>query len=107
MALEIVYHPHLYLGESMKRKKLDKIKRKLEKKPCFSGVFLVVLSRNAHDQLEIYGAKQLCWNYYTKYPPYVVGIAANQAEALALVAEIVTDCPKVRGDCVLKEYLQC
>jgi len=107
MALEIAYHPRLYLGESMKREKLDKIKRRLEKHPCFSGVFLVVLSRNPHDQLEIYSAKQLRWRYYTKYPPYVVGIAANQAEAIALVEHIVEECLKERGDCALKEYLKC
>ncbi len=107
MALGIVYHPNLYLGESMKREKLDKIKRKLEKKPRFSSVFLVVLSRNAHEQLEIYSAKQLRWSYYTKYPPYVVGIAANQAEALMLVEELVKKCLKERGDCALKEYLRC
>ena len=91
----------------MKRKKLDKIKRKLEKKPRFSSVFLVVLSRNAHEQLEIYSAKQLRWKYYTKYPPCVVGIAANQPEALLLVERIVKDCLKERGDCALKEYLRC
>ena len=107
MALKIAYHPRLYLGESMKREKLDKIKRKLERHPRFSGVFLVVLSRNAHDQLEIYGAKQLRWSYYTKYPPYVVGIAANQTEAFTLVEKIVKECLEERGDCALKEYLKC
>ena len=107
MALKIAYHPHLYLGESMKREKLDKIKRKLERHPRFSGVFLVVLSRSPHDQLEIYSAKQLRWRYYTKYLPYVVGIAANQAEALTVVKNMVEECLKEREDCALKEYLKC
>lgn len=107
MALEIAYHPQLYLGESIKRKKLDKIKKRLEKSPGFSGVFLVALSRNAHDQLEIYHAKQLVFRYYAKYPPYVVGIAGDQSEAFGLVTAIVEECLSARGDCALKEYLRC
>ena len=107
MALEIAYHPQLYLGESIKSKNLDKIKKRLEKTPRFSRVFLIAISRNAHDQLEIYHAKQLDWSYYAKYPPYVVGIAGNQREAYALVTAIVEECLSLRGDCELKEYLRC
>ena len=107
MALRPIYHPELYLGESIKRKKLDKIKKRLEKKPLFSGVFLITLSRNAYDQLELYAARQLAQSYYIKYPPYIVGIAGNRKEALALVEEIVRECLRARGDCALKEYLRC
>ncbi len=107
MALEIAYHPQLYLSESIKRKNLDKIKKRLKNSPRFSGVFLIALSRNAHDQLEIYPAKQLDWSYYVKYPPYVVGIAGNQEEAFELVTAIVEECLSARGECSLKEYLRC
>lgn len=107
MALGLIYHPQLYLGEGIKEKKLDRIKRKLEDKPLFSGVFLVTLSRNAFDQLEIYDARQLAQSYYSKYPPYIVGIAKDRAEALGLVERIVRECLLARGDCALKEYLRC
>lgn len=107
MALGIMYHPNLYLGGSIKEKKLDRIKKKLEKRPFFSGVFLISISRNAFDQLEFYEARQLCQPYYRKYPPYVVGIAGNRAEALMLVERIAADCLRARGDCALKEYLRC
>lgn len=107
MALGIEYHPNLYLGNGIKAKKLDKIKKKLENKPVLSGVFLISISRNPYDQLEIYEARQLCQSYYKKYPPYVVGIAGNREDAFALVERIAADCLKARGDCSLKEYLQC
>ena len=107
MALGLAYHPRLYLGESIKEQKLEKIKKKLEKKPFFSGVFLVTLSRNASDLLELYDARELVQSYYLKNPPYVVGIAGNREEAIALVEKIVEECLQVRGDCALKEYLQC
>ena len=107
MALGIAYHPNLYLGESIRKKKLDRIKKKLENRPLFSGVFLITFSRNPSDQLEIYEARQLCQSYYQKFPPCVVGIARSREDAFALVERIVTECLENRGDCLLKEYLQC
>ena len=107
MALGIMYHPTLYLGGSIRKEKLDRIKKKLERRPGFSGVFLISISRNASDQLDIYEARQLCQSYYRKYPPFVVGIAGSREEALQLVERMVTDCLRDRGDCALKEYLRC
>ena len=107
MALGIKYHSNLDLGNGIKEKKLDKIKKKLENKPVFSGVFLICISRNPYDQLEIYEARQLCQSYYQKFPPCVVGIARSREDAFALVERIVTECLENRGDCLLKEYLQC
>lgn len=107
MALGIAYHPNLYLGESIRKKKLDKIKKKLENRPLVSGVFLITLSRNPSDQLELYEAKQLCQRYYKKYPPYVIGIAGSREEALLIIEQMAGECLRTRGDCALKEYLRC
>lgn len=107
MSIALQYHPRLYLGDSVNVKKLDKIKRKLENKPFFSGVFLITLSRNPCDQLEIYSAKQLTQSYYKKNPPYVIGLAGDYEEAVALVTQMTEECLSSRGDCRLKEYLQC
>lgn len=107
MAHGPAYHPKLYLGESIKGKKLEKIKKKLEKEPLFSGVFLVALSRNPFDQLEVYAASELAWSYYRKNPPFIVGIAGSREEAIVLVEKIVKECLEARGDCALKEYLRC
>lgn len=107
MSIALKYHPRLYLGDGVNVKKLDKIKKKLENKPFFSGIFLIALSRNSSDQLEIYDAKQLVQSYYKKNPPYVVGLAGDYEEAVALVVQMTEECLKSRGDCRLKEYLQC
>lgn len=107
MAVKLTYHRDLYLGESINAQKLDKIKRKLENKPLLSGVFLITLSRNPSDQLEIYAAKQLTQSYYQKNPPYVIGLAGSYAEAVALLERLVQECVNARGDCALKEYLLC
>ncbi len=107
MSIALKYYPRLYLGDSVNVKKLDKIKKKLENKPLFSGVFLITLSRNPSDQLEIYDARQLVQSYYKKNPPYVIGLAGNYEEAVALVTRMTEECLASRGDCRLKEYLQC
>ena len=107
MAWKLQFHPNLYLGESMNEKKLDKIKKKLEKNPLFAGVYVLTLSKNPSHQLELYDAKQLVQSYYRKNPPYIVGLAGNEKEGLALIEQIVKECLKARGDCLLKEYLKC
>ncbi|MDE6926347.1 MAG: hypothetical protein K2P59_14000, partial [Acetatifactor sp.] len=88
-------------------KKLDKIKKKLEKRPLLSGVFLIAVSANPSDQLDIFESGQLVQSYYEKNPPYVIGIAGSRGEAVALVEQIVQECLRERGDCALKEYLLC
>lgn len=107
MSISLTYRPDLYLGDSINENKLDKIIKKLEKKPIFSDVFLITVSRNASDQLDIFDARQLAQSYYKKHPPYVVGIAGSHDEAIELVERLVRECLKARGDCALKEYLLC
>ena len=107
MSNSVVCRPKLYLGDSINEKKLDKIIKRLKNKPLFSGVYLIAISRNASDQLDIFDAKQLVQSYYKNNPPYVVGIAGSHEEAVELVERIVRECLVSRGDCALKEYLLC
>ncbi len=107
MAVKLTYHRNLYLGESINGQKLDKLKRKLENKPLLSGVFLITVSRNPFDQLEIFDARQLVQKYYENNPPFVVGIAGSYEEALKMLEALVQECLRERGDCALKEYLSC
>jgi len=107
MTGKLQYHHRLYLGESISESKLDKIKKRLKKHPLLSNVYLITVSRNPVDQLDIFAAKQLVQNYYSKYPVCVIGIASNYDEALEVVETIVRECLEARGDCALKEYLLC
>lgn len=107
MRLKLGYYEKLYLGESIDAQKLEKIKKKLETYPLFSGVFVITISRNPSDQLEIYEAKQLVQKYYQNNPPYIIGITKSKEEAIAIIRQIVEECMDARGDCALKEYLKC
>jgi len=107
MTNKLQFHPTLYLGESISESKLDKIKKRLQKQPLFSNAYLLTVSQNHSDQLDIFAAKQLVQSYYKKYPVYVIGIASDYNEAVELVEKIVQQCLQARGDCALKEFLLC
>lgn len=105
MKSKIAYHRKLYIGDGISQSKLDKIKRKLEKKPLLCSEYLITFSSNPGEQLDIFQARQLAQSYYLKYPVCVVGIASDYEEAVRLVETIVQECLQTRGDCSLKEYL--
>lgn len=107
MKTNLQYRPELYLGESISDAKLDKIKAKIAKHPLWCSAYLLVISRNVNDQLEILQARQLGQAYYRKISLDVIGVASDYDEAVALVEKIVQECLRSRGDCALKEYLSC
>lgn len=107
MEEKIRYHHRLYLSNDISESKLDRIKKKLQNKPLLCAVYLISISRNPADQLEIFAAKQLVQNYYNRYPVYVIGIASDYESAVSLIETIVQECLQARGDCALKEYLLC
>lgn len=107
MAVKFEFHKRLYLSESMEEKKLDKIKRRLRSKPLLANVHLIMPAGNPMDQLDIMDARQLVQPYYAGKSFLVVGIAADHGEALQLLERMVQDCLRERGDCNLREYLEC
>lgn len=107
MKKRLIFSENLYLGDGVALSKLGKLKRKLFYKPFWAGVYLITLSHNPSDQLDLLDCKQLVQHYYDKQTLYVVGIATGYEEALTVVEQITADCLKARKDCNLKEFLTC
>jgi len=107
MTKKVTFYSKLYFGEGMKDQKKGKIKRMLEKKPLFAGVYVLTFATNDSDQLEFFDAKQLAQPYYAKHPVEIIGIAKDYSDALKLVEQITQECLLKQGDCRLKEYLKC
>lgn len=107
MAGKLKYAPNLYLGESIASEKLDKLKKRLDKKPLLANVYLITPARNPADQLDIFDARQLVQPHYKKEEFLVLGIASGYEEALQLIEQIAEECLESRGDCNLREYLLC
>ena len=102
---KINFHYHLRLGEGLEYKDLMQMKKNLRNDPVGANLFLITLSSNEQEQLDIYDAKYLIQKYYSKNPPYVIGIAKEKEHAISLVEELMQECVSSRGDANLKAYL--
>lgn len=97
------WYPGLYVGESVNNP--DKLIHKLQKHSRFLNAYVIILSRNPSDQLEIHKAGFLSQKYYRDNPPRVIGIAGDYDEAVELVRRIAEEVYAAQGNCRLKEYL--
>ena len=100
MAGKLKFAQNLYLGEGIAPEKLDKLKKRLNKKPLLANVYLA-------DQLDIFDARQLAQPHYKDEEFLVLGMASGYEDALQLIERITGECLKARGDCNLREYLLC
>lgn len=107
MAGKLKFAQNLYLGEGIALEKLDKLKKRLNKKPLLANVYLITSARNPADQLDIFDARQLVQPHYKDEEFLVLGMASGYEDALQLIERITGECLKARGDCNLREYLLC
>ena len=101
----INFHYHLHLGEGLEYKDLMQMKKDLRENPVAANLFLITLATNEQEQLDIYDAKYLIQKYYSKNPPYVIGIAKNKEQAIAVVEKLMQECVTNRGDANLRAYI--
>lgn len=106
MNKKVTFSENLYLGESIDSAKLDKLKKEILKKPALVKAFLITISTNPSEQLDITETKYLSFPYYKKHPLYVIGIAGSGNEALHLIEKIALDCLHIRGDANMRAFLQ-
>ena len=107
MAGKLKFAQNLYLGEGIAPEKLDKLKKRLNKKPLLANVYLITPARNPADQQDIFDARQLVQHHYKDEEFLVLGMASGYEDALQLIERITGECLKARGDCNLREYLLC
>ena len=99
MAGKLKFAQNLYLGEGIAPEKLDKLKKRLNKKPLLANVYLITPARNPADQLDIFDARQLVQPHYKDEEFLVLGMASGYEDALQLIERISGECLKARGDC--------
>ena len=105
MSKKLTFSDKLYIGESIDIQKLDKIKKSLWNTPVLTKIFLITISANPTEQLDIIESKYLTYSYYNTHPLHVVGLAKSNSEAVGLVQKIVQDCLDTQGDVDLKAFL--
>ena len=92
--MKLIYHPNLYLGESLTYGDMIKIKLLFNIQPKKADIFLITRSMNENDQLDIFHAKYLQQRYYTERPVYVFGMAKNKEEAMSFLEDNLQCIPK-------------
>ena len=61
----ISWSNQLYLSESISKRELKSIKKKLEKNKFFKGVYCITFASNIENLFDIYNIKQFFFPYYT------------------------------------------
>lgn len=94
----------LYAGETARKKK-NKIICKLKTGAGMLDVYLVTLSGNQHDLLEIISSAYLKQKVVRRNLPMILGIACGYEEAVEVAVEIVSETYAKTGDFKVSRYL--
>ncbi len=98
------YYKYLYTGESLEKKK-EKIISKLSREKLQAGIFLIVLSGEENNQLEILNSNLLLQKYYPQKDYLVVGIAKGFDEALEILEQIVQEVYNETKGAEIRSYI--
>ena len=84
----IKWYPALYL-DSVTKKNLRKIKRRMERRKINLRVYCIALASNEKNLLDIYSTNELLFQYYRQKDIKVIGLASSKESAIQLVSDIV------------------
>lgn len=98
-------YKNLYVGDSLKGKEKTVLRNIKRKRPQLQA-YVIVLSRKEGEQLEIYHTAMLLQPLYFREDPWIIGIAANEPEAYALVEEIAGEVYEATKTFEIKKYIQ-
>ena len=96
------WHKNYYKGSNVKN--VAGIRLKLRQGKPVPGIYLITLSENPHNLLEILPALTLVQETAARICPEIVGIARGKEEALDLITNLVQTVYEETGELNIKEY---
>ena len=99
----MIWLENIYVGDSIAKKR-DKIIKKIKKGKITMKKYVLALSRNDSDLLDVFQANVLKQKYYQEQNIIVVGLASGEEEAFELVKKIIDDCLEATGGYNLKQF---
>lgn len=93
----------LYFGECALEQKKE-ILSYIKRRKWQFGIYVITLSENEENLLDVYETIQFEQNYYKKKKLSIVGVAVGREEAFELVGEIINDVFKKTGAFNVKDY---
>ena len=97
------FHYNLYVGNSIKHPELTKWRLRVAAGQF--KVYVIVISDNGSNQLEIFHNALLKQSAYHRKDLLVVGIAGDYSEAVSLVTQITEECVISTGTANIKDFL--
>ena len=102
----VTYSERLYTDDKINKKKLNKIKRNIRQGRGRFDLYLIALSNNDHDQLDIIHNSMFNQKLYRKFDIRVVGLASSYDEATSIVLNILEDTMTETGSVDMKGFLK-
>ncbi len=97
------YH-NLYVSRTLQLKK-EQVLEKIEKNMVQMNIYLIVLTKNGKNQLEIYDSVMNKQKYFLDNAFLLVGIAEGYDDALRLTETIMADIYSRTGKAEIRTYL--
>lgn len=98
------WNKRLYIGANVKEP--EKIKEKINQNKFVPGIFLITLSSNPDNLLEIISALMLKQDTLRSLCPEIIGIAHGKEEAMKLVESILNQVYQETGTFQVQNYLK-
>lgn len=102
----MVWYDDLFVGESISSGRKKRVMRKVKRRSIFNAAYLLTLSANQQDLIDIIHTRVVRQRYYPRKNLVVIGLAGSYEEALTLAAEILVCLYTVQGDFKLREFLK-
>jgi len=100
----MIWYRNLYISEDISHKKA-KIKWKIKHNAGQINVYVITLSKNTHNLLEMIPSWELMQKYYPKKDMFVVGVAKGYDEGISMAASIVMEVYQETGKFNVRDYI--
>ncbi len=100
------WYDDLYLGESVTKKKANRIKWKLSHNAGVLSYYVIAFPSNPDNLLDLIPTKELKQRGYPKKDIHVIGLAKGYDEAVEVVLRIVEEVYQNTKDVDIRKYLQ-
>ena len=99
----MIFYRDFYAGESIARKK-EKVKWKIIHRAGQVDVYVITLSSNPENLMDIIPSWQLMQKYYRSQDMLVIGVDRGYENAMELAGRIVSDVFQKTGNLNIREY---
>ena len=100
----MIWYEDLYVSDNIIKKK-NKLVKKISKGKLTKNIYVIALSRNDKELLDVFQANVLKQQYYKNQTIVAVGLAKGEDMAYETVKKIIDDCYGETGSVDVKGFI--